>query len=235
LAETPSPLTVLSASLFHCDFLLSLARSALDRCREVEAAGGGITRRLPRDALTAILLAAAASEAFINEFTEETANYVKEQPSAHERVRLLAWTLQKLEQKRSATGDKFEWAARILSDSAPDWGGPPFQDFAILVGLRNDIMHVKRKSWIDYQPPGRSSPVPNGVKTLIDRGLADPEWAGRQTHWMFALMTPAVAEWACATCVAACTHICGLTPDATLVARMPRFSRIDRDKGASAE
>jgi hypothetical protein len=230
---SPEPtISVLSSTLFHCGMLFHLASAARDRCEGGESSEKGA---LTEDAIAAIVLSASAAEAFINELAEETAIHVNEtaaakarvdktpidvaridtaRSDAEARIELVAWTLQKLEDARAKTGDKFECASRVLGGRKPDLGGPPFQDAAMLFSLRNEIMHVKRKSVVDYVGNARSSPIPKGVQTLLERGLARETLFDRQTHWMFRLMTPGVARWAFSTSTALCDHVCELLPNA---------------------
>jgi hypothetical protein len=212
----PSPsITTLSSTLFHCGLLFRLADEASTRCES--AVSTGAETPLTRDAIAAILLSSSAAEAFINELAEEaSAHENNTRPDEDACIRLLAWMLQKLEDARVKTTDKFECAARILSGQNPDLGRAPFQDAAMLFSLRNEIMHVKRKSVIEYLGNAASSPIPKGVKTLLDWKLARESLLDRQTHWIFSLMTPGVARWACSTSTALCDHIRILVPNAVL-------------------
>jgi len=129
--------------------LLALAEEAAARAEAFLTSGRpGVHTR---DAIPAILLSAAAAEAFINELAEWLAmerDFFKAaaekcQLRMHDGLRSLADVLQEVEKSRGSLELKYLMASHVLSGKCFEKGAPPFDDFATLVKLRNDLMHLK--------------------------------------------------------------------------------------------
>lgn len=149
---------------------------------------------LTDDAIVSILLAAAATEAFINEFAEligvyrqNAADWARITPE----MAMAADAIFELENAKESTSEKYAQAAQQLQRPF-DRGQAPFQPFAQLLGLRGAIMHIK---------PPRPDVRHSGEKIadiLAQQGIAITRnvWDGA---WFDRLQTPDVAVWACKT------------------------------------
>lgn len=146
-------------------------------------------------------MAAASTEAFINEIAEHIAiyrtadwadDYVTPEMAA------CAEALAKLEGDKAQVPEKYLAASKILSGKAFPKSAAPFQDFATLTQLRNAIMHVK---------PATRAEKHLGTKitdALGQRRIATPNPAAKrkpgdaEMHfaWFNRLEVPKVADWA---------------------------------------
>ena len=109
----------------------------------------------PTDSIVAILLSAAATEAFINELAELiTVMKVQFEAFLSNELKAFADVIDEVEESRGSLLLKYLMAAYTLRGSPFDKGTNPFQDFATLVALRNDIMHLKPKDRTVIGPDG---------------------------------------------------------------------------------
>ena len=101
-------------------------------------------------ALSAILLSAAASEAFINELAEFASQ--NRTPEVNwdgdvEYAALLGDVMAVAENSHVDLFGKFQLAHRIMADAPVDSGRAPFQDFALLIRVRNFLLHLKEPEY----------------------------------------------------------------------------------------
>ena len=143
---------------------------------------------LPPDGITAIILAIATAEAFINELPEALALYLdSDYLPLPDRLRGFVDALRVVEERRESLLAKYLMASEVLAPKPFAKGANPYQDFAILFALRNDLMHLK---------PRESS---KHMECLDKRGFtfgyqSDVDWS-----WFDRLSTAAIAGWACDT------------------------------------
>ena len=177
-----------SFNLHHLYLLLvahaAAKRSVEDAKRQPDA--------LTDDALVAIVVAASAAEAFINEL----AYYLRllgdtraDWAPVESELLACADVVNEIEVAHGSVTDKYLAASSVLSGSAFDKGAPAFQDFACLVRLRNAIMHLKPEAtagqkWTDV---------------LAARGLVLSVSSTCHLPWLDRLLTPRTAAWAVET------------------------------------
>lgn len=153
----------------------------------------------PSDAFVAIILAAAATEAFINELAELVSiTRIRLDETLTDEQRSFADVIRKLESERprGALQKKYLGAAEALG-SPFDPGSNPFQDFNTLVKLRDSLMHVKPNTDTEVDSDGRlRTPMPAHIRALQQRGLARRD---TNISWFDALLTQEIADWAPAT------------------------------------
>jgi hypothetical protein len=203
---------------FHSGHLLGIAREARDRAvAQVQANPDA----LPADTTVVIVLAAASTEAFINELAEMAAierdNPLRQSNPIPAELRTFADALQEIEEARGSILLKYLMASRILSGSSFNKGINPFQDFAVLTMLRNDFMHLKpRDTFVEANDGALPKvKVPKYVEALQQRGLArtsDPEIL---MSWFNLLQTDKMATWACQTTHNIILAVLDLIPDNT--------------------
>jgi hypothetical protein len=211
----PGPISIHSQTAYHCNLLLEVAAQTAQRCRERAATQidrSGAEEKTP-DALSCILLAAAAAEAFINELGHTLNAHAKsEGERCNPRVASAAWLLRQIEESRGQTMFKFESALVALTDKPPARGQAPLQDLSILFDLRNALMHMKRPETLGVSPEAESTPMPKCIDTLVNRKLTRRLPKGHRTYWVISLMTCRIAEWACSTTMEACDVLARQVP-----------------------
>jgi hypothetical protein len=109
--------------------------------------GRGISSPIPavqtgRESLASILLATISIEAFINELHHIAHNFFTG-PSAPVQLKVLGDLLEEAERSRASIASKYQLAKFILSGKPFDKGAYPYQDFALLLDVRNLIVHAK--------------------------------------------------------------------------------------------
>jgi hypothetical protein len=169
---------------------LMMAREAVMRARAEATEPLGLTNH----AVLAILMAAASTEAFIIETAESvpsafsTAFGADEVPPA---VNAFADVVQRLEREREPITEKYIEASLALAGKAFDKGASPYQDFKLLIDLRNAIMHIKPTVEGDRRAGERVTDA------LARRGLAVATGPGLGSlPWFDRLMTKETALWA---------------------------------------
>jgi len=161
------------------------------------------------DTIVAIVLAAAAAEAFVNEvppLLQMNADTLK----TNSQHRTLNDILSEIEDQRGSVLLKFLNIGYILGRPY-DRGANPFQDFATLVSLRNEAMHAKQRDKLVQSESGAYQVEwPKQIKALQQRGLTQdfPGMSGFD-----ALQTPKMAAWACDVAAAMLMSVLELFPD----------------------
>lgn len=178
--------------MFHnAGLLFDVAKEACNRTRSTPSPREpGAT-----DALVAIVFSAAALEAFINETTEVAKR--DPQPAA---IRVFADLADELERSRESVRLKFLLARSALVGSAYDKGAQPYQDFELLIALRNALVHLKPVEEYEFSPGNGcwSVKMPSVIRGLESKQLlADIVEPDARSPWTIWISTQAVARWAC--------------------------------------
>jgi hypothetical protein len=161
-----------------------------------------------REAISTIILAGAGCESFINELGAICAD-----PKEHTltpadgRVRDLGRTLLLLEEAHASLNLKFRATAQILYQTQPDLGASPFQDFIALVGVRNELMHVKDVSVVNLEGPLPATEIPMYSNRLLQRRKMTEFKHARNYHWMQRLQRRWIADWAYRSAAVVCKYI----------------------------
>ena len=169
-------------------------------------------------------------EAFINELPEWVV-LNREDPSISADLLGFGDALREVESNRGSLELKYLIASQTLSGRMYDKGASPYQDFAILIRLRNDIVHLKPKQISDQKegkPP--ETALPKYIVALQHRGIARILDEGVIGSWFDLIKTPEVAAWACQTSLAMILSVLAMIPDDLIPARDPTtpFKRIFR-------
>jgi hypothetical protein len=126
--------------LGSCGSLHGLAKNAYERTKQAPS------ERSPgqHDALSAIVLSVVSLEAFIGELVEFV-RVVFPAPADAERKRgrALVSMLDLVEEKREQIALKFQLTKFILTGTPYDTGTKPYQDFDLLLSVRNGLIHPK--------------------------------------------------------------------------------------------
>jgi hypothetical protein len=124
----------LSGPVFLAQLLFHVARQAHERIR-VDPQPEEITS----SALTAIVFSASALEAFMNELELWLSYMLATDPAADSRLTTLA-SLQEIEGEKGSIRLKYMLAAAALGRPLSK-GQQPYQDFSLLIDLRNALVH----------------------------------------------------------------------------------------------
>jgi hypothetical protein len=180
-----------TAHYYHHSLLWYQACAARDRCAGVELPG------LAVDALTAIVMSAAACESLINGIAADAQVSVSHGDySQPEWLRNLAAEVGGMVDGNENVIDKYKKALASMR-SPLNAGGNPLQDCQRLIGLRNGLMHLKTT------PPGQITQI---VRDLGRRRIARtpgtyPHEDGTRhevtTSWVDLISTHSVAAWSC--------------------------------------
>jgi hypothetical protein len=215
----------------HSGSMWRIACEARDRAIAVTRANAAAW---PSDAIVAILLGAASAEAFINELAEMLLIHknAAKLPELPPQLRACADALTEIEDARGSLNLKYLVASQTLSGSMFDKGSNPYQDFATLVKLRNDLIHLRPQDiFLDVSPPATIQ-VPKYVEALQQRGLARSPPSGTMMSWFNRLQTAEMATWACATAHAIILAVLALTPDDPHADPLAMFKMVFRTNGS---
>ncbi len=188
--------------------LLLTAYEAKERARLVSTAGSRA------DAAIAIIMAAASAEAFLNELAEFS--LVAQRPELSQQTDFVGKLSQYAARHQEITTNRLRDQVKektsacllILRGHTPDWGAPPFQDLALLVKVRDDILHMKPADHFHVQPNGNVSiKPPERIRELQRRKLARQHDTSSPSGWFDQLMTPELAAWAAHTTRATITQV----------------------------
>jgi hypothetical protein len=161
------------------------------------------------EAISAIILAAATSEAFINEWIEWVGFHTAQLPfPAPQSVVAVADTLGPLVEERAQLELKFKLAYFLLSGKVLDQGAQPYQDFRKLIQLRNDLVHLKLERY-DHD----AQKLKGYLIDLQNRGIAaQPRSSAAGFSWIDLIQTPEMANWACDSVKNMCRAIADVCP-----------------------
>ena len=195
------PKSPTGAFFVHWFELYCLAIEARDKANDIQAASPDAW---PHEALSAILFASLAAEAFINELAEAAARdangpWMTGLPGV-DLLRDLAETLDAIEDAQGSIGLKYHMASKILSGRTFDASKVPFQEFDTLVKVRNEIVHPRHRD--RTRGGGYIEPTSPAIRDLQQRGLTTTR--GRKSgdvpggiSWLNEIECARTATWAC--------------------------------------
>ncbi|MEE9131253.1 MAG: hypothetical protein V3T84_14630 [Phycisphaerales bacterium] len=162
------------------------------------------------DAMATIVFSATAAEVFINEVGALAVQDVKRLDS-RDNITLFVRMWNELGARTSAKA-KFILAKTILTDEPYDQQAQPFQDYATLLTLRDELLHMPKPE-ATYVDEGliKTKPWQFVEEKLGPRNLladCDPAVKG----WLYRVTTKAMARWACETIEAMVKSLIRSTP-----------------------
>jgi hypothetical protein len=157
------------------------------------------------EALVAVVFAFLTLEAFINEL----ADFAIETPPDSS-LAAFGSLIKDLNDSRASISARFQSARWILSKEPFDEGGQPYQDFQLLIKLRNTIIHLtpEKAPAEPTEPPIDSL---NFLETLRQKRLTR-EPHGAAASFLREIATPEMASWACDTTAAMVRSILEVLP-----------------------
>lgn len=174
-------------------YSLGLLRMASESAARADAAAKAKPDIPTDEALTTIILAVAAAEAFVNDLSgvvlfASKATGVASNLSG-QRLIAVCEAINLLENENCQIRSKYLLAAMLLDCQAIRRDREPYQSFNDLVTLRNGIVHGG-----PVTSDERGGPV-RVADTLAQRGIARKAKASVDTWWV-RIQTPAAALWA---------------------------------------
>jgi hypothetical protein len=149
-----------------------------------------------KPALVSIVFSVLTLEAFMNELAEFALTSDMEQPPV---IDVLAEFLKDSEESNASLETKFTVGSWILTGKRFERGKQPFQDFALLVRLRNDIVHFKANDRFEEGVPVGKRHA-NLISKFRDKNiLAEDTREDILSSWSHLIQTKAAAEWSCKT------------------------------------
>lgn len=191
-------------SYFHATFLFKIALRA-----SIAKSGN------QGQPVVCIVFCATALEAFINECgrlartipTDEKQNIVE----------AFASVMSELEDRREAIAIKYHLGLLVFKGATWEEGSQPFQDFKLLIGLRNELAHMKGDEWQTevgkFRPDLERQQVqyPKFVRELHNRGVIPKPT--KSTSWLSQISNPNVSVWACKTASTMTTEFFAAVPE----------------------
>jgi hypothetical protein len=182
-----------------------LFKVACDHARRIEAP--------PREgnqkpALVSVVFSVLTLEAFLNELAEFAYDTYIRKPEV---VDVLAEFLIDAERSNASLETKLTVGNWILTGTRLKRGEQPFQDFALLVRLRNDLVHFKANTrFEDGVPKGKIHA--NLVEKFRDKKILAENIKDDELSWSALVQTKAVAEWSCKTAARMVSDLCNKIP-----------------------
>lgn len=164
--------------------------------------------------IISIMFSVTALEAFINEST-----VLAELVPTSERQKIVEGyraVMAELEERKEALLVKFHMGLLVFSGSTWDEGTQPFQDFKLLVTIRNHIAHMKAERWeadlTSRGPVPRSlDQYPRFIQTLQQRKIIGTP--PTSASWLQLINHKRVASWACETAAKITAGFAEVVPD----------------------
>jgi hypothetical protein len=152
-------------------------------------------------ALVSLVFAEASLEAFLNESIELACDrsHDTQEPQI---VSSFAQLMSDFEASRMPLESRFQIAHWMLTGKPYDKGAQPYQDFALLMRVRNALVHFKPDPAIAVSRMGELAPAPSSnvlLDSLRSKNILADLQQGVQASWTLFVGTKAAAEWACNT------------------------------------
>jgi hypothetical protein len=218
------------AKLIAATPLFSVARAACERLKGLDSSTSGGQK----DALVAIVFSAMSLEAFLNELPEYLCMFPELTKHDPPEISSYIGLAEEVESNKGSIKLKYILAHTVLSGRPCDKGKAIYEDFSLLIDVRNDLMHAKprnisgtagadgtiqfeakekmlaklrAKKILDISQQVMNIPIiePNGVEKVI------PMEAPRPFHDRVA--TRAAAYWACNTVADVVESLLNVVPD----------------------
>lgn len=181
------------------------------------------------DALVAIVFSAAALEAFFNEMADLAGSDAMNSslhPPNPTSVAVYARLAAEVEESRGSIALKFRLARGLLNGEGGDKGSSAYEDFSLLMELRNALVHLKPAHEITLDPVGRYSLEPAKIiKRLRAKGILAVAEGGAQMSWLPSICTRAAARWACNTATDTVHLIIEAMPETVLKVLLSVYTR----------
>ena len=163
-----------------------------------------------RPALVSVIFSVIALESFVNEMTEHAQNMGSSQPAD---VEVFAQMMGDAEEDHASLDFRLRLAHWILTGRTMDKGSQPYQDFALLLGLRNDLVHTRPNKLFTWGKTTNEEVHARLLKRFRDKNILAEEYSASWTHLV---ETRAVAEWSARTVAKMVNEVCSGTSPSDL-------------------
>ena len=159
------------------------------------------TKESPEQALVSLMFSFNALEAFINETVTCFELTVGGRFSEHEKT--FYSVMNDMQKKQASTQNKFDIAKLLLSGSAWNVNENPYQDFRLLMRVRNELVHRKSEVYEDTlikdsgYPDKTIKDHPKFIKDLKSRKLLNS--SDLEGSWIDQIQNEKFANWCCDT------------------------------------
>jgi hypothetical protein len=175
------------------------------QAREAASRASLAGHKAQSEALIAVVFAFIALEAFINELSD----FANETP-ADSPLAAFGSLMKDLNNSRASIGVRFQLAKWILSKEPFDKGQQPYQDFQLLIRLRNTIIHLPPDKAAGDPPELPTDPL-KFLDALRQKGLTHDS-RDAVASFLAEIATPEMARWACDTTAAMVRSILEVLP-----------------------
>jgi hypothetical protein len=158
-----------------------------------------------RSALISIVFSVIALESFVNEMTEQAQNMSPKQPAE---VSTFAQMMGDADDDHASIDFRVRLAHWIMTGKMMDRGSQPYQDFALLIWLRNDLVHTRPNKLFAYGKTTMEEVHGRLLNRFRDKNILADEYSASWTHLV---RTKAVAEWSPRTVAAVVNETCSGT------------------------
>lgn len=196
------------------------------------------TEEHPEQALVSLIFSFNALEAFINETVTCCKVTLGGRFAEHEKT--FFSVMDDLQKNKASTQNKFELGKLILSGSGWAHNEKPYQDFKLLLKVRNELVHRKSEFHEDTLIKGQGFPDktlddhPKFFKELESRKLCDT--SAVDGSWIDLIQTPAFATWCCDTALSMASEFLNSiqdVPESKLKGRMKELLDFNQSQAAS--
>lgn len=174
-------------TIYFSDEFYQIARNAYER-----------SKNDPTEAIVAIIFSAITIEVFLNEMVDFATNQhlPKNEP---EEISAFASILSNLENQKAQLDLKIQVLHYIFKKSQLNRGELPYQDFDLLIKIRNALVHKKPEKWTWSLEEGDNNKFEphKYIKRLADRKIIPAPTSNEPPHWQALISRPEVARWAC--------------------------------------
>jgi hypothetical protein len=186
--------------------LFFIAREAYEKTKAPdEGRGAGLW-----EAQVSVVFSAITLEAFMNELVTLAGMHIRLHSDA-ERIKDFANRIERAETERESIRHKYMQTREIFTNKPYDKSAAPYQDFALLLDLRNAIVHTI-SDVISRNPQGE---IERRYQRLINKLRSKNilhETDGNM-DFMSLISTPETAQWACNAAVQIIHSIVDVLPE----------------------
>lgn len=173
-------------------------------------------------ALISIVFSVVTLEAFLNEITEFASDDFLDIPEA---VVALGEFLVDAERSQASLESKFAVGNWILAGKRIDRGVQPYQDFFLLMRLRNDLVHFKANDRFEEGVP-QGQVHQNLINRFKGKNILAETSDVDSRSWTQLVKTKAVAEWSCKTAGQMIVDFCNKIPPSDFRSSLDPFVSI---------
>lgn len=197
--DEPSNIASRSTRMIEAGVLFSVAIDAIRSITAPPRKGG------QKSALVSIVFSMIALESFVNEMTEHAQNMSPRQPAE---VATFAQMMGDADDDHASIDFRVRLAHWIMTGRMMDRGGPPYQDFALLIWLRNDLVHTRPNKLFAFGKTTMEEAHGRLLNKFRSKNILADDYIASWTHLV---QTRAVAEWSARTVAAVVNEVCSGT------------------------